>query len=272
MSLPEFQAFKSIERFKGIGVIITEKIHGTNAQVYIQEDGQVFAGSRNRWLSVADDNYGFANWVEQNKSAICELLGPGRHFGEWYGAGVNSGYNLKTKRFALFNTGRFSNKPLPEGVDVVPVLYAGKWTETIVEETMAKLKESGSVLVPGFTRPEGVVIFFPQLQTFAKSVFDAEETGWTKGDGIKSPHVGLGTQEIMAMVAGHLQPIRLEKLLSRDERYIRDYPSSLPGLVSDYLADLHKECEVPAVDEKPLKKVVFPWVRGEVESRIKESP
>lgn len=40
---------------------LTEKIDGTNAQVYIADDGRVVAGSRTRWISPEDDNFGFAH-------------------------------------------------------------------------------------------------------------------------------------------------------------------------------------------------------------------
>ena len=62
----EFTPFPSIPRlFREI--VITEKIDGTNACVHIAEDGvTVTAGSRNRWLTLEDDNYGFARWVAEH--------------------------------------------------------------------------------------------------------------------------------------------------------------------------------------------------------------
>ena len=57
---PEFQKFPKIPRLNR-GIIITEKIDGTNAQILITEDGQIFPGSRKRWLQQTGrgDNYGF---------------------------------------------------------------------------------------------------------------------------------------------------------------------------------------------------------------------
>lgn len=62
-------------------IIITEKIDGTNACVFVGEDGKIKAGSRTRWITPQDDNFGFAAWVEQNADTLREL-GPGRHFGD----------------------------------------------------------------------------------------------------------------------------------------------------------------------------------------------
>jgi hypothetical protein len=100
---PDFKGFGKIARLSR-NMIITEKLDGTNAQVYIDQWGEIRAGSRNRWIKVGDDNYGFAAWVEANKEEL-RKLGPGRHFGEWWGNGIQRGYGLPKgdKRFSLFN-------------------------------------------------------------------------------------------------------------------------------------------------------------------------
>src|SRR5688572_6068262 len=130
MSAPvEFKDFGKIARLRKVHVRVTEKIDGTNAQIYVPDDpaAPVLAGSRNRWVTVESDNFGFARFVAEHAEAF-RRLGPGRHFGEWYGAGIQRGYGLDHKRFALFNVGRFKNG-LPEGlpscVHLVPVLYLG---------------------------------------------------------------------------------------------------------------------------------------------------
>ena len=87
----EFKEFDSIEILESM-ITITEKIHGTNAQIAIDDFGtEIYAGSRNRWVTPEDDNAGFANWVYPNKDALIKLLGPGRHYGEYYGSGIGTG-------------------------------------------------------------------------------------------------------------------------------------------------------------------------------------
>jgi len=55
-----FVEFPKIARFSR-DVIVTEKIDGTNAQVYVDDTmTRAFAGSRNRWITPDDDNFGFA--------------------------------------------------------------------------------------------------------------------------------------------------------------------------------------------------------------------
>lgn len=178
----EFEAFPSIPRLKQ-GCTITEKIDGTNAQVLISDDGtEILAGSRNRWLTLEADNFGFARWVEENRVDLLKL-GPGRHFGEWWGSGIQRRYGLQEKRFSLFNTGRWTvpDVILPACVGLVPILYQGDFSTNVIEEQLALLKERGSTAAPGFMDPEGIVIYLPAARQLFKATLD--------GDGHKSAKV-----------------------------------------------------------------------------------
>jgi hypothetical protein len=154
---PEFTAFPKIARLNR-EIIITEKIDGTNAQVHITDSGDVFAGSRNRWITPQADNYGFARWVEGNKSELLKL-GPGSHFGEWWGPGIQRGYGIKEKKFSLFNVLKWGKaEDRPACCDVVPKLWEGLFNNYDVLEALRNLEKSGSVASPGFMRPEGIIV------------------------------------------------------------------------------------------------------------------
>ena len=160
--LPEFKAYSSIPRlFRGCTV--TEKLDGTNAIVHISDDGvTVTAGSRNRWLSLEHDNYGFGRWVSEHEAEL-KSLGPGYHYGEWWGCGIQRRYGLSEKRFSLFNVGRWGTggpdaDKLPACCGVVPVLYEGEFSQGHIMECLAGLKATGSVAAPGFMDPEGIVV------------------------------------------------------------------------------------------------------------------
>lgn len=168
-----FESFPKISRLSGLSCVITEKIDGTNAQVFISNDGDVLAGSRNRWVTPEDDNYGFASWVETNEQDLRQL-GPGRHFGEWWGSGIQRRYGLNEKRFSLFNTGRWSTER-PSCCGVVPVLYAGLFSMDAIQETLGRLKETGSIAAPGFMDPEGVVVFIPKVNIMFKRTYDGDK-------------------------------------------------------------------------------------------------
>jgi hypothetical protein len=155
--MSEFQAFPKIPRFSR-DIIVTEKIDGTNAQIYITDDGDIFTGSRNRWITPENDNYGFAKWVDGNKDLVLKL-GAGRHFGEWWGLGIQRGYGLKEKRFSLFNTSRWDENNIPEGLYSVPVLYKGDFSTIHIDQALYNLCLNGSEASKGFMKPEGIIIY-----------------------------------------------------------------------------------------------------------------
>lgn len=157
---PEFVKFPKLSRLNR-GMVVTEKIDGTNAQVFIDQDGRVWAGSRNRWLTVSNDNHGFAAWVESNKEQLLGL-GPGHHYGEWWGRGIQRSYGKTDRTFSLFNVNRWSledpEKSPPECCSVVPTLYRGPFCTDMVSEIVELLKKNGSFAAGGFMDPEGVVV------------------------------------------------------------------------------------------------------------------
>jgi len=170
-----FTKFPKIARLNR-QVIVTEKIDGTNAQIKITEDGQFLVGSRNRWITPEDDNFGFANWAYAYKDELMKL-GVGSHFGEWWGAGIQRGYGLtQGRRFSLFNVIRWcpeGQEPkriptadpriekyqdiLPACCGLVPVLGVGDFMEA--NRQIERLKVEGSMAVPGYMNPEGVIAF-----------------------------------------------------------------------------------------------------------------
>jgi len=85
----------------------TCKLHGSNASVRFTADGQIIPQSRNRVLSVGDDNFGFAAFVEKNKK-VFNFFGPNADFtlyGEWCGAGIQPKVALEKleKHFVIFS-------------------------------------------------------------------------------------------------------------------------------------------------------------------------
>lgn len=166
----EFVEFPKMPRLSR-EVVVTEKIDGTNAQVHVvtldgypavgavwQRDGlAIYAGSRTRWITPEQDNFGFAAWVRDNGDELAKL-GPGSHFGEWWGAGIQRRYGLAEKRFSLFNVDRWGVER-PACCYVVPVLYRGLFDTFEIDTALERLVFQGSVAAPGFMQPEGVVVY-----------------------------------------------------------------------------------------------------------------
>lgn len=172
----EFTEFPKIARLRR-ECIITEKIDGSNAQVCITDDSNMLVGSRSRWITPEQDNYGFAAWAFAHREELM-TLGVGRHFGEWWGAGIQRGYGLLQKRWSLFNVSRWclaGTEPqriptadprivkmhdvLPACCSLVPVLYRGIFTTDACDAAISDLRAHGSKAAPGFMRPEGIVCF-----------------------------------------------------------------------------------------------------------------
>jgi hypothetical protein len=174
MTLPEFIPFPKIARLSRAAVV-TEKIDGTNAQIHITDSGDMLTGSRTRWITPADDNYGFAAWAEAHRSELL-ALGPGSHFGEWWGQGIQRRYGLTEKRFSLFNTARWTETPPPACCHVVPVLYRGDFDTMDIPLILARLRDSGSVAAPGFMQPEGIVIYHAASRTLFKKTLEKDES------------------------------------------------------------------------------------------------
>lgn len=173
-------------------VIVTEKIDGTNASVHISEptdtaedyesvttmyegNGRryiVRAGSRTGFIVPGRDNFGFAKWVGENAADLVNL-GPGAHFGEWWGSGVQRRYGLTEKRFSLFNVHRWGTER-PRCCHVVPTLATGVGFGP-VEEALQRLRTEGSVAAPGFMKPEGVVAFHVHARALFKVTLEHDQ-------------------------------------------------------------------------------------------------
>jgi len=189
-----FEPFPKLARLSR-GCVITEKLDGTNAQIIIERhppEGEpilgkevytpgglyiVAAGSRTRLITPGKttDNYGFAGWVYENADQLVEM-GEGRHFGEWWGQGIQRGYGLSEKRFSLFDVHKWPDvRPRPACVSVVPVLHRGEFTDKAIKYAMESLKLAGSFAViddEPFMDPEGIVIFHEAAKVSFKKTFD----------------------------------------------------------------------------------------------------
>lgn len=191
LTVPEFREFSSIPRLSR-DMIVTEKIDGTNAQVTVLDDGRVLAGSRNRWLTLEQDNFGFARWVQEHADELRAGLGVGSHYGEWWGAGIQRRYGLDHKRFSLFNVGRWNSEFNALGHEqadpprstvcvecpachVVPVLCRWTFDTAKVDAVLDALRVAGSAAAPGFANPEGVVVFHTKGNLMFKKTLDKND-------------------------------------------------------------------------------------------------
>lgn len=209
-----FDAFPKIPRYRR-EVALTEKIDGTNAAVVwvdvAESDGSdnatetqniiaigdlvdqhgtalgphfLLAQSRNQFITPIKDNYGFAKWVQKNAADLA-TLGPGRHFGEWWGNGIQRGYGLTPgdKRFSLFNVNRWGEgrQTPPACCGVVPLL--GYFAPDQINAQVERLRTTGSVAAPGYLNAEGVIVWHSQSKQYYKILLENDDVpkGLVKG-------------------------------------------------------------------------------------------
>ena len=181
-----FKPWPKIPRVSNESFIVTEKIDGTNACIVIQtKTGNnklpvpmplaetythfIWAQSRTRMVYPECDNFGFAEWVRDNKETLIQELGAGYFYGEWWGKRIQRGYNLNERRFSLFNPNIVSSV-----CSAVPIIGTTDMEHLYkdLEEFASVLKDKGSLASPGFMKPEGLVIYAEQAKTHWKYIID----------------------------------------------------------------------------------------------------
>jgi hypothetical protein len=119
--------------------------------------------------------------VAEHAEDLVESLGEGLHFGEWWGRGIQSGYDQNGKRFSLFNTARYADSALgafEDGtrLDIVPVLYQGPFGEFHIQSALLDLSIHGSKAAPGFMRPEGIIVYHTAASEMFKVTLEGDES------------------------------------------------------------------------------------------------
>lgn len=89
----QFLKYQHVERFGSVETqdiqfgecLVFPKIDGTNGSLWLGDNGKVCAGSRNRELSLEDDNAGFMAWASSDPriEAFFEKYPNHRLYGEW---------------------------------------------------------------------------------------------------------------------------------------------------------------------------------------------
>lgn len=242
MLVEDFPSFEKIPRLHR-PVVVTEKIDGTNALVSItretwgnwmssedptaivvqdvsetDEDSgypthqwAIRAGSREQWLTLDDDNKGFCAWVHKHAGDLVQL-GVGNHYGEWWGQGIGRGYGLTERRFSLFNVRRWA-ETRPACCDVMPVIARGNGESLneMVNLALLDLDVGGSWAAPGFSDPEGVVVYHEDADVLFKVTLG--------GDRKKTPKLAVRRRMATARavdraMAGMLKPPGMAQFIS----------------------------------------------------------
>ncbi len=174
--MSEHIKFPKIPRVEKVEVIITEKLDGTNALIYIDDNGDMKFGSRNRWLTEDSDNHGFYTFCMKNKDMLARL-GRGYHYGEFIGSGIARQYGFTNgeRKLYMFDA-RLVDRELGDNIKVVPILKQATLHDmTGLFDLRDYINPSTTVresTINKDTRMEGVMIFLTHLNKYIKVIYD----------------------------------------------------------------------------------------------------
>lgn len=177
----DYEPYPKTPRLYGSACTVTEKMHGTNGVIIFDEEGNLRVGSRKRELGEwpgdgLRDNHGFWSWCGQREAELFELLGPGRHHGEFCGPGIEKNmHGFERKTFLPFNTLRWrdeythNSQPWTElDVQPVPELYRGEFLPEVVEQALTYLRDNREW-------SEGVCVYLRSCDQVFKATWAQDE-------------------------------------------------------------------------------------------------
>ena len=284
-----FVKYFHLERYsktetKGIeqGIIfIQSKLDGTCSSVWMDKDG-IKTGSRNRELTLDNDNQGFCRFIEENKSLyepLFTLLPNAILFGEFLVPHTIKAYVKDAwKKFYVFDValqrGEEFSLLTPEqyepvlnslGITYVPTIAKLENYEGSYEEFRDKVNYLIDPSIKGAS-PEGLVIknygFINQYgrNCFAKIVFEQFHEEKKAKVALES---SLEVEIAEKYVTEHLVQKELAKLKSSG--VVKLQPALLQTvfyvLLVEELADIVKKHKLPIIDFKALNRAVIVQVK-----------
>ncbi len=174
----QYKSYQHIEKLgreecEGVlnGVVsIQTKIDGSNAVVFLGDDGLVHAGSRKRELTLDSDNHGFYKMIEQDENIKSYLQKHPTHylFGEYLIPHTIKTYNPNVwDKFYIFDVfalddgyGRYLSYdeyvPLLKECNLVYIPEVARLTNPTIEEVADCIHKTHYLMPEGCT-PEGVI-------------------------------------------------------------------------------------------------------------------
>ena len=287
----EFRKYQHVERFgtdevRGIEVgtnYVFPKIDGTNASIWLGDDGEMHCGSRNREISEDEDNAGFYKWAT-NQTNLAQFVHSYpflRLYGEWLVP-----HSLRTyrgdawKRFYVFDVSEESEdesnlipyetyQPLMEtyGIDYIPpiaIIRGGSY------ETFVPLLEKNVFMIEdGKGAGEGVVIKNYEYtnkqhnQVWAKIVRNEFKEKHAKTMGVSATDAGKMLEEELVDKFCTAAFIEKEhaKIVVEKEGWQSQYIPMLLGrvyseFVKEELWNIIKSYKLPTINFKTLNTFV----------------
>lgn len=286
-----FKKYTHLERFGSSEVSMIEigdcyvfpKIDGTNASVWI-EDGIIQAGSRNRHLSIDQDNAGFLAWAQEQsdiKDFFCAMPTL-RLFGEWLVPHSLRTYRESAwRRFYVFDVAQdlpngessylsFNEyQPLLDqyGIDYIPPLCVIK--NASYEQLIAQLDKNVFLIEDGKGAGEGIVLKnYSFKNNFGRCAFAKIVTSEFKEQHSKVMRSNIlnGAKMIEEEIANkYVTKALCEKVLAKIDNESGWNSKQIPRLLNSVYYDLvkedswefTKEFKQPVINFKTLQHFTF---------------
>jgi hypothetical protein len=283
-----FLRYPHLERFGNEKVAAIEfgithifpKLDGTNASVWIDSNGLLKAGSRNRELSLENDNAGFRDSLSGSESGVKHwkyLISHPNHllYGEWLVPHTIKTYREDAwRRFWIFDvynkeTGKFLSydeyQPLLEqySLDYIPCIK--KYKNGSYENFLHEAQNNSSFLLPDGEKGEGIVIKNYDWTnkhnevTWAKIVLNEFKDKFHVAMGANLQEVGSNAQIICDLVCSpHLIEKEYAKIVNNEGQWNNKFIPRLLhtvfySVVTEELWDCLKKINNGSVNFQELK-------------------
>lgn len=289
-----FKKYQHIERFgtdetDGIDIgmcYVFPKLDGTNSSVWCHE-GKLYAGSRNRLLTLDNDNAGFYNWVLQNEEKFRPYFDGNSHrrlYGEWLVPHTLKTYREDAwRRFWVFDVlddelgtniqyEAYAEQLERNGIDFIPP--SNKIRNPALEQLHRIVSGNTFLVTDGQGAGEGIVIKNYEYQnkygrqTWAKIVRNEFKEDNKKAFGVREQD---GIAAIESVIADkYINPIFVNKTRAKIENEgVTDRKKLIPrllqtcyhDLINEEIWNIMKEYKNPVIDFAKLNRFVVHYVK-----------
>lgn len=284
----EYMRYQHIERYgndevDGINIgtcYVFPKIDGTNASVWLGDDGQIKAGSRTRELSRESDNAGFYAYIQTSEKLLRFFSKyPGvRLFGEWLVPHSLKTYeNSAWRKFYIFDTCREDGILIPYDeyqpmihefdLDYIPALKI--FTNASVDDFRAYLEVNKFLIQENQGIGEGIVIKnYAYRNKYGRQVWAKMVTNDFKTKNLKTFGASHSVKYLLeqTIIDEYLTGAFLDKELAKivqtqggwNSKCVPEFLGRIyHEFVSEELWNIVREHKNPTIDFKKLQQVLI---------------
>lgn len=259
----------------------TCKLHGTHGDIYLDGNNELVIQSRNRIITIEDDNQGFARFVTDNKEYFKDILEDMAQYepnpvisGEWAGGNIQGGVALTgmDKKFFVFSDTDFvSSKDIIKldrlwNITLKVDLNNLQETQELLEKYTLEVEANcpiGTLLNPNRTNNVGEGIVWKFTHEGKKFFFKTKGEQHKRDNKIVKPKVEL-PEELKEELNKFLETNVTVDRLEQGIEYLREMNlpishQSIGTYIKWVTTDTYKESQV---DLEALAKLNIDWTKN----------